>query len=209
MPEKLFNFYNNCLVLKYKNLKNFQEKTKFYYEIRESFNENLNVFDVSQSAKFLFLNKTGYGGLFRTNSKGFYNVPFGNRKNLNFLDKKVLFEKSRLLENVHFSHKKFRKQNILSYEKGDFFYFDPPYVKTNKAAFTNYLSEGFTNKDFFELAEFCNNINKYSCYFTMSNSLTPAVIKFAAQYKTIEQKTNSLKGYKLNQLLITNSPNNF
>jgi DNA adenine methylase len=125
-----------------------------------------------QAAKFLFLNRTCYAGLFRTNSAGFFNIPFGFRKKPKFSTEQSLSNISTFIKNVNFSQKAFNPQT-LNYEEGDFFYIDPPYVKVKKTSFVNYLPDGFSNNDFFNLSKFCKELDERGCFFALSNSISP------------------------------------
>jgi len=89
-------------ILHYNNCKDLEAKKNFYNEVRASFNLNLGVYCIKQSARFLFLNKTSYAGMFRVNSKGFFNVPFGNRISPAFPSLMFLVNISKLIENVCF-----------------------------------------------------------------------------------------------------------
>lgn len=91
-PTSLCSIFTNSFVSLYNNLENDEAKKKFYYDVRSDFNLNLGVFNLEQSARFLFLNKTSFGGLFRVNSKGFFNVPFGHRKKPKFPKESLLLE---------------------------------------------------------------------------------------------------------------------
>jgi DNA adenine methylase len=138
--------------------------------------------------------------------RAFFNVPFGYRKKPRFLTELSLINISKLIRNVNFSHKAFDDQ-MINYERGDFFYLDPPYVKMKKTSFVNYLPSGFSNDDFIKLLNFCKELDDQDCFFTLSNSVNPKVFAFARDFKTLQHNTNSLRGYNMNQLLITNSCN--
>lgn len=202
-----YSIFIKNLVLRYNNLTNDDDKSNFFYDVRANFNLNLGSPSPIQSARFLFLNKTCYGGLFRSNSAGLFNVPFGNRKNPNFITEASLLRIHELIKDVHFSHEHFNQQ-IKEYEKGDFFYLDPPYEKLIKTSFVNYLPGGFSDDDFLELLNFCQKLNSHGCFFTLSNSTSPKILNFAKNYKTVQYNTNSLRGSSMSQLLITNSENN-
>jgi DNA adenine methylase len=149
-PEELYYIFMKKLVLQYDSLESDDDKSRFFYDVRANFNSNLGTLSTTQSARFLFLNKTCYGGLFRTNSSGLFNVPFGHRKNPKFLTKSSLLSINGIIKNVYFSHRTFNPQ-LTNYEEGDFFYFDPPYVKMTKLSFVNYLPSGFSDDDFVNL----------------------------------------------------------
>jgi DNA adenine methylase len=205
-PNEFFYTFVRDLTLPYNSLENEGDKLRFFHDVRSNFNSNLGTSSVAQSSRFLFLNKTCYGGLFRTNSAGFFNVPFGYRKKPRFLTESSLINISKLIRNVNFSHKAFDDQ-MINYERGDFFYLDPPYVKMKKTSFVNYLPGGFSNDDFIKLLNFCKELDDQDCFFTISNSVSPKVFAFARDFKTLQHSTNSLRGYNMNQLLITNSCN--
>jgi DNA adenine methylase len=180
-------------------------KKKFYYEVRSDFNSNLGDPKIEQVARFLFLNKTCFCGLFRVNSKGFFNVPFGQKIKPKFPKESLMLKVSKLIKNVHFSHKKFNCQITL--QKSDFFYFDPPYSKVKKTSFVGYSSGGFSNDDCLVLLEFCKKLENHNCFFTLSNSTQ--LDTFGKDYKTLRYNSNSIKGHRLDQLLITNGDTPF
>ena len=84
-PIELCSIFTNSFVSLYNNLENDEAKKKFYYDVRSDFNLNLGVFNLEQSARFLFLNKTCFRGLFRLGPNGF-NVPYGHYKNPTIID---------------------------------------------------------------------------------------------------------------------------
>jgi len=103
----LYVIFANEFVIPFNSLQNTEAKKNFYYKVRSDFNHNLGESSVKQEARFLFLNKTSYGGLFRVNSKGFYNVPFGYRVKPAFPNLNLLMNASKLVETVCFLHQKF------------------------------------------------------------------------------------------------------
>jgi DNA adenine methylase len=196
---ELYTIFANNFVLPYNSLKSNQAKKVFYYKVRSDFNLNLGSPRVKQAARFLFLNKTSYGSLFRVNSKGFFNVPFGRRVKPAFPELGLLINASKLIVNVCFLFQKF--DPMMNLQNGDFIYLDPPYVRVTKNSFINYVSSGFSNEDSLLLLSFCEKLTDKGCFFTLSNSIE--VASFAKDYKTIRYYSQSIKG-KLEQLLITN-----
>ncbi|MFI4918931.1 MAG: Dam family site-specific DNA-(adenine-N6)-methyltransferase [Legionellales bacterium] len=127
----------------------FNDKEK-YYELRSEFNTIPN--SEKKSALFLYLNRHGYNGLCRYNSKGIFNVPFG-------LHKKVRFPNSEMIQfhqksqQVQFIHTDFRKTFELA-EPGDVIYCDPPYVPLlENTQAVPYTQKKFEVADQIELAE--------------------------------------------------------
>ncbi|WP_058514152.1 Dam family site-specific DNA-(adenine-N6)-methyltransferase [Legionella santicrucis] len=127
----------------------FNRKEK-YYQIRTDFNAS--PYSPQKSAYFLYLNRHGYNGLCRYNSKGIYNVPFGLYTKPYFPHKEMhLFhQKSQCAE---FIHNDFRKTFEYA-ERGDVIYCDPPYVPlSDKTPHLPYNKKLFTNEDQIELTE--------------------------------------------------------
>lgn len=126
---------------------NLKEK---YYQMRSDFN-NLKH-SLQKSALFLYLNRHGYNGLCRYNSKGLYNVPFGLYTKPYFPRKEMqlFYQKS---QHAQFIHNDFRKTFEYA-ERGDVIYCDPPYVLlTDKAHHLPYTQKPFTTEDQIELTE--------------------------------------------------------
>ena len=127
------------------NNKNYEEKEKMYYEIRDKFNNNQD----NKSIYFFFLMKTGYNGVYRENKIGKFNVPFGRKEKIVIQEKKLL-EISKLIKPVKFynlSYEKFlnklSKKGILD---NSFMYCDPPYIPDDKLV--NQKQELYTSGDF-------------------------------------------------------------
>ena len=121
-----------------------------YYQMRTEFNQ-LSLTQ-KRAALFLYLNRHGYNGLCRYNSKGIYNVPFGLYKRPYFPQKEMLLfhQKS---QSAQFIHSDFRK-TFEQAEKGDVIYCDPPYVLlTENATHLPYTKKPFTTEDQIELTE--------------------------------------------------------
>lgn len=127
---------------------------KTYYQLRAHFNALPNCKE--KSALFLYLNRHGYNGLCRYNSKGFYNVPFGRYKKPYFpLNEMTLFyQKSK---NTSFLHADF-KETFAKAQSGDVIYCDPPYVPLSHNAVTfSYNQLRFKESDQIELAQFAKD----------------------------------------------------
>lgn len=162
--------------LTYNTLPSEDEKSIYYYSIRAQFNELedknfLNkTIDYNRSAQFVFLNKTCFNGLYRENSKGKYNVPFGKRKEVNLYELNNILEINTLLQNVNIVAGDYTlAKDYLS--PNTLVYFDPPYRPiTGTAAFTAYTKGGFNDDNQRELAKFCRYISDNDSFFALSNS---------------------------------------
>src|SRR6185312_11302091 len=100
-----------------------------------------------RAARFIFLNKTCFNGLYRVNRKGEFNVPFGRYTNPTICDAKGLRAASEALQRTVFKAGDF-EATLKGVEAGDFVYLDPPYVPASATAdFTGYTKGGFTMAD--------------------------------------------------------------
>lgn len=122
----------------------------------------------SIAALFIYLNKTCFNGLYRVNQSGKYNVPMGSYKNPAILDEKNLRAVSKLLQGVKIEQRPFAQ---VTPQKGDFFYFDPPYHQT----YDQYSNDRFADEQHTNLAELCRKIDRAGAYFMLSNSNTQFV----------------------------------
>ena len=152
----------------------------YYYKIRAILPSSLS--DVDKAARFIYLNKTCFNGLYRVNSKGGFNVPMGQYKNPDIVQENKLREISKLLKNVTIKCESF--ENVLSYsKKGDFVYFDPPYYPLkNKNSFTTYHHDVFLDNEHKKLAEVFDALSKKGCFVMESNSDTGFVRKLYSKY---------------------------
>ena len=122
----------------------------YFYKIRNLdreppvFNKLTNT---EKAARFIYLNKTCYNGLYRVNSKGFFNVPCGKYQNPSVYGEDVLYQINNYfnLNNIRFLCCDFEKA-VSDTDENSFIYFDPPY-HTDKKNFTSYQADGFDEKD--------------------------------------------------------------
>tara|TARA_B100000963_G_scaffold328424_1_gene316925 strand:- start:2915 stop:3784 length:870 start_codon:yes stop_codon:yes gene_type:complete len=144
-------------------------KKSFFLNQRERFNSSKK--SPQKSALFIFLNKTGFNGMYRENSKGEYNIPFGQMKTPVICNKDLLEKTGKLLKDkeVIFSSKNFEK--VVADDKEVFYYLDPPYRPISKtSSFTNYTKSNFNDKTQYLLKEYCDKIDKKGGLFMQSNS---------------------------------------
>jgi len=174
--EELINFYEVVRDYPFELMKlvsTYKVDKDFYYQIRELDPKKLSK--VERAARFLYLNKTAYNGLWRVNSKGKFNVPFGRYKKVQFFDRENLLRASKLLKKALIIHGDF--EDILKYAKsGDFIYLDPPYYPISKTSnFRNYTSEGFSEKDHLRVYKVFKALSERGCFVMLSNSNTPYI----------------------------------
>ena len=152
---------------KYKNEK------EAYYKIREWEPRK----HVLRAARMLYLNKTCFNGLYRVNSKGKFNVPFGKYKNPRFLNEDNIWEVHNALKKTKICLCDFAEA-VRDAKRGDFVYFDPPYYPLSATAnFTSYTKNSFNDDDQKRLAETFRHLAKEGVYVMLSNSYTNFIEK--------------------------------
>jgi len=134
-------------------------KENYYYWIRSEYNKlcSTDRQSVLVSAMFIFLNKTCFRGIFRVGPNGF-NVPYGNYKNPEIINKLHLDEIHHLIQNVIFDCCDFTT-SLVDVEPNDFVYLDPPYAPETDTSFVGYTKHGF-------------NIDHHTSLFTLIHTLT-------------------------------------
>ena len=126
--------------------------------------------ELKQAVRMVFLNRTCYNGMYRVNSKGEFNVPFGDMGNPKLYEKKNIIACNHTLKKTTILNGDYKKLNRRIKEK-DFVYLDPPYVPLSETAhFTSYTSEKFGEEQQLELLNFCEKIDKKGGLFMLSNS---------------------------------------
>ena len=146
-----------------------ESRKAMYLEKRDRYNAHESG-KIEAAALFIFLNRTCFNGLYRVNSKGKFNVPFGKAVNPQICDEATIREDSRLLQKVELLCGDF--EEVGKVVNGiAFFYFDPPYRPlTQTAAFTAYSKDGFDDVQQRRLAEFCRAIDAKGYQWLLSNS---------------------------------------
>jgi len=182
---------------------------EYYYKIRDDFDIEKST-PLEIAGRFIYLNKTCFNGLYRVNSKGKFNVPIGSYKNPSIFNEKDLIIASKLLKRTEINVADF-KEVVNHAKKGDFVYFDPPYLPISKTSnFTSYTKKTFLEKEQKELAEVFKVLNKKGCFVMLSNSDHPLIKNLYSGFNFHTVKANraiscigSGRG-KINELIITN-----
>ncbi|WP_426846520.1 DNA adenine methylase [Candidatus Planktophila dulcis] len=161
--------------------KRINEKT--FYEIRSVVPRG----KVARAARFIYLNKTCFNGLWRVNSKGEFNVPFGKSKNPTLYVEENLRACSKRLKGSTITNLSFEKA-VSKARKGDLVYFDPPYIPMSaSASFSAYAKEGFGLNEQELLAETIAKLNTKGVYVLLSNSDTPITRKIFRKSLTLRK----------------------
>ena len=187
-PKKaLLNDINLPLIHFFESLKKglvvssqFKNSEDFYYKARKKFNDLLNkeILTDKTAELFYYLNRTGYNGLCRFNSRGEFNVPFGKYKKINY--KKDFLVYKTVFKTWTFSCLDFEQLKI---NQKDFIYADPPY----DVEFTKYSPQDFSFEDQERLAKF---LSKHKGPVIISNQATPRIKKL---YKKLGFKLRFLQ----------------
>lgn len=130
--------------------------------------------DVKRAARVLYLNKTCYNGLFRVNSAGEFNTPFGRYKRPNIVNEPGLRAVSRYFNSadIRITCRDYAEV-LASVKKGTFVYLDPPYDPLSAtAAFTGYAKGGFDKSEQLRLRDCCAALDARGIRFMLSNSAT-------------------------------------
>lgn len=149
----------------------------FYYEIRAWDRDReryAQISNIKKAARFMYLNRTCYNGLWRVNKKGENNVPFGKYVNPTILVENAILEASLYFNtsNVNFEVSDYRAIAERAQE-GDIVYFDPPYdIETGQSSFVEYTQDGFTRENQRELKELCDRLVERGVKVGISNSNT-------------------------------------
>ena len=154
----------------YHNLsENIEKKKEYYYSKRALFNSRESD-KITQTAMFIFLNRTCFNGLYRVNRKNEFNVPVGSYKKPMICDKDNLRAVSNLLQKVIILNGDF-EQTLKYAENMTLFYFDPPYKPLSEtSSFNSYTEVEFDDNEQIRLAEFCKKIDLLGYHWILSNS---------------------------------------
>jgi DNA adenine methylase len=154
-------------------LKKYPHDSKFFYRFREADADSGT--DAEVAAWFIYLNKTGFNGLYRVNRSNRFNVPFGRYKNPTICDEVNLRACSSALAGVELLVEDF-EVIVAPAKSGDFVYFDPPYVPLSAtSSFTSYTSLGFGAADQARLRDTARKLKKRGVHVLLSNSSAPFV----------------------------------
>ncbi|MBI5464322.1 MAG: DNA adenine methylase [Ignavibacteriales bacterium] len=174
--ESLINLLK-AMERKYHRLSPSRQK-EYFYAVRFQLNENRSSVDftsysevwVERTAQIIFLNRTCFNGLFRVNSKGEFNVPFGKYKNPLICAEDNLHAVSELLQRTEIRLGDFSVCE--SFVNSDtFVYFDPPYRPISKtASFTSYSKYDFDDATQLRLASFYRLLDRNGAKLMLSNS---------------------------------------
>jgi len=163
-------------------LKAHRYDARHYYAVRDT--DPNTLLPVERAARTIFLNKTGFNGLYRVNRSGKFNVPFGRYAKPLICDENNLRACSVALSHTEISVCDFEKTAGRA-RPGDFVYFDPPYAPVSRTAtFTAYAPGGFGAEAQERLSRVFRRLADRKVYVLLSNSDVPAIRNLYASYRT-------------------------
>lgn len=125
---------------------------------------------VERAARFIYLNKCCFNGLYRVNRQGHFNAAWGKRRNPQLFDAGNVMSVQAALEGVRLTVADFGQVLHLA-RPGDFVYFDPPYDDS----FTGYTSGSFSRQDQHRLWQLCVKLHRLGASWMLSNADTPFI----------------------------------
>lgn len=154
--------------------------TEHYYEVRARGAGEPSPLE--RAARFIYLNKTCYNGLYRVNRRGQFNVPIGSYRNPRIFDPDGLRHAARALQRAELAIEDFREV-LTRAQRGDLVYLDPPYYPlTRTASFTGYTRNTFGENEQRDLAHLFRELDRRGCRVMLSNSWTPFVLDLYRDY---------------------------
>lgn len=194
----------------FSTLKRMHVNEKEFYRIRSLAPESLEP--VERAARFIYLNKTCYNGLYRVNRKGEFNTPYGSNGKVSLADEDNLHRASRILKNGRLTSGDYSAA-VKDAERDDFVYLDPPYLPVGKYAdFKRYTKETFFEGDHRKLADCFRELSERGCHVLLSNSYHEKIEKLYSGFyqKEVEMpRFINCKGAgrgRVRELLVSNRP---
>lgn len=186
---------------------------EYYYKIR-NIDRDKNKFnrlsDYKRASRTIYLNKACFNGLYRVNSKGEFNVPFGKKlkvntyegQNIGIIHAYLNFNNIKILS-IDF------EEAVKDAKEGDFIYFDPPY-DSDTSTFNSYTEDGFSKDEQIRLSNVFKNLSDRGCYVMLSNHNTILINELYKDFYihkiTAKRNINSngKKRGKVEEVIITN-----
>ena len=162
-------------------LTTYENTEEFYYSMRSLNWEALPKAEAA--ARFIYLNKTCFNGLYRVNKDGKFNVPYGKYKKPNICDDHTLRAASKVLKKATIICGDYIEVLREYARAGDFIFLDPPYIPVSEYAdFKRYTKEQFYKKDHVTLSLIVNELVDRGCFIILTNSNHPLVHELYSAY---------------------------
>jgi len=200
LPKKaVINDLNEDLINCYRVIKNTPDElvkllkihkinnsADYFYRIRELDRMKelySSLTPVERAARIIYLNKTCFNGLYRVNSSGYFNAPYGKYVNPNIVNENVILDVSQYLNWADIKIFSGDYRNVLkNIPPGSFIYLDPPYMPIGETSFTSYTADKFDKEDQIALKKECDCLNKKDIKFLLSNSSCEFIEDLYEQY---------------------------
>ncbi len=209
--QDLINAYaamvKDCVDLIVEHLKKFKNSKDYYYKVRGAKYKN----SYQQAAQFIYLNQMSFNGIYRVNSMGEYNVPYGYREKYQF-DYDNLKKVSQVLKNVAINSGDFQ-ETMSNIKEGDLVFIDPPYTVThNNNGFIEYNKKIFSLDDQRRLSDMIGQIKETNAFYIMTNANHESLKLIFGIHKdktTIMERNSSIGGIgaergKYSEIIMTN-----
>ncbi len=182
--------YNVSEVIKFlsildKQHEEWSEPKDYYYLVRNNFNNSLGSDNAEQAARFIYLNKHCFNGLYRVNSKGEFNVPFNGKLSGRSFDEDHLRNVSEILRHTLVLNKDF-EEAVKDAKEGDLVFLDSPYDLITATSFTDYTKEGFSYEDHVRLSKLFRELTNRGCYCMLTNHDTDLIRELYKDYHFTE-----------------------
>jgi DNA adenine methylase len=208
----LIHFYehvrkNPDLVSKYIRRHQSEDSERYYYAVRDEYNGA--AASAAQAARFLYLNRTCFNGVFRVNQKGEFNVPYGKKAAPRFPSLLALRELAKRLKSARLRSLPFA-ESLQDCKKGEFVYLDPPYPPLNGTSFfTHYTLDRFDAGDQEALATEANRLDSIGALVMLSNADTTLIRRLYRGWRLHSLEvtrfvTCKKKRHQVSELVITN-----
>lgn len=186
----------------------------YYLDLRSVDRDDrlIKMSDVERAARIMYMLRVNFNGLYRVNSKNQFNVPYGRYKNPKILDRELILAISEYLNqsDITLLTGDF-EQAIIHAKKGDFVYFDPPYIPLSEtSSFTSYTHEGFSYDDQVRLRDKFKQLSDEGVYVMLSNSSSPLVEELYKEFHIHYVEASRTNGAssssrrKISEIIVTN-----
>lgn len=195
------------------NLHKKKNSKEYFYKLRETDRNGMieSFSNVERASRILYMLRVNFNGLYRVNSKGQFNVPYGRYKNPKIVDEQNILEISKFLNsnNIKILNSDFQDA-VATAKKDDLVYFDPPYMPLTASSFTNYTADGFDIDDQIRLRDLMFDLTQKGVKVMISNSSAPLIYELYHEFNihTVQatRMVNSKVSHrgKINEVIITN-----
>ena len=192
----------------YKSLIALPQNKEYYYELRKS--DLTTMTDIEKAARFIYLNKLCFNGLYRTNLKGEFNVPYSGSKPSRFPTEQELVNISMSLSNTELMNDDFESLLNNHSREGDFVYMDPPYALANSKIFHQYNAVTFGSEDIRRMQSLLQRLDNKGVHFLLSYADSDDIIDHFHNWNIQKVTTRrNIAGFSRNrriaqELLISN-----